>query len=138
MSLRRAARDGSLIFCGAVGAYLVSAVLAARLALGLSAVLEASPSVVLRVAVGAVTLDLSKALGLLAAAWFLGPRVGLPPLAGALGLVALTYAVEAGITTLLQQASWLLFEPWIVLCRVALAGLLVMGARWILRRRREG
>jgi hypothetical protein len=137
MSLRRAAHDWCLLFCGAVAVYLVSAVVAARLGVWLAAAVRSSPSAAARVVLGVVALDLSKAVGLTLAAVLLANVVRLAPLAAAAGLVLLTYALDVAVSLLLQQGSWLVLAPAVLACRVAALALLVALVQFVIRRRRR-
>jgi hypothetical protein len=137
MRLRRAAHDWSLLFCGAVAVYLVSAVVAARLAVWLAAAIRSSPSAAARVVLGVLALDLSKAIGLTLAALLLANVVKLGALATALGLVLLTYALDVVVSMLLQQGGWLVLAPAVLACRVAAVALLVALVQLVVRRRRR-
>lgn len=134
--LRRQAHHWSLLFCGAVGSYLISVVLAARLSMWLAEVIRSSPSALARVGLGVVALDLSKAPGLLLVTLVLATAVTLGPRAFALGLILMVYAMELIITLMLGQAAWLFGEPIVLVCRVLAAALLGGMVILILRRRR--
>jgi hypothetical protein len=136
MNLRRALHDGCLVLCGALAAYLLSVVVAARAGLWLAATLRGSSSAAARLALGVVALDASKALGLLAVGSLLANMVSLRPLAVALGLVLTTYLFEVAVALLLQQADWLLLAPAVLVCRVVAAALLVAVVHLLVRRRR--
>ena len=136
MSLRRAAHDWCLLFCGGVAVYLVSAIVAARLGVWLATATRSSPSAAARVVLGVVALDLSKAIGLTLAAALLANVLKLTPLVAAAGLVLLTYALDVAVSLLLQQ-SWLVLAPAVLACRVAALSLLVALVHLVIRRRRQ-
>jgi len=124
------ARDISLIFCGALGAYLLSLVVMARLGLLLLDAARASDAAWVKVALGMVALDLGKVPGLLLVGWVMARATRLPTYGNAIGLVLVVYAFDVGVSALLQQAAWLWAEPAVLGCRVAVAaGLVVMLAR---------
>ena len=113
------ARDISLIFCGALGAYLISLVVMARLSVPLTSVAQTTDSAWIKVALGMVALDLGKAPGLLLVGWLLARATRLSPLSFALGLVLVVYAFVVAVSSLLQQAAWLWAEPLVLVCRLA-------------------
>ncbi len=135
LPLRPLARDLSLLLCGAVGAFLISTWLAARVAVPLATAMGGS-SAVARVVAGALALDLTKAPGLLAAAWLLGATLTLRPTWTAALLVALGYGLDLAVAALLQQLPWLWTNPSILLSRAAVALLLVWLVRLVVVRRR--
>jgi hypothetical protein len=134
---RRSARDWSLIFCAAVGTYLISVLLATRLSLWLSDAARDWESAAGRVALGLVALDLSKLPGLLLAALILGRALTTKPWAAALGLVAMTFGFEVIIAAILDQTAWLLGPAAVLACRAAAAALLVLLTTLVLRRRQS-
>jgi hypothetical protein len=136
MNWRRPAHDWSLIFCAAVGAYLISVLVATRLSLWLAGVAGSWESTVARVALGVVALDLSKLPGLLLAAVVIGASLRASPWLSASGLVLLIYLLDAAVTALLDQVDWLYAEPVILLCRLAAAAVLAWVTMLVLRRRR--
>jgi hypothetical protein len=129
--MRALARNAALLLFGAVGAYLLSAVIAARLALLL--VDAGGSSVWLRVLFGVIALDLSKLPGLLLAAWLLAATTKLRPMPSAVALVALTFALEIIIALLLGQHRWLWASAMVLLCRAAAASLLVYAVARLVR-----
>ncbi len=134
--LRRHAHDWSLLFCGAVGTYLLSIILAARLSLWLAEVIRSSPSPVARIGLGMVALELSKAPGLIIVTWVLATAVTLGPRSFTLGLILIVYAFELIMALMLGQAAWLFGEPVVLLCRVLAAALLGWMVILIIRRQR--
>ncbi len=84
--LRSAAHDWALVFFGGLGSYLVSFFLAAQLGILLSRLAASLSSAAwVRVAMGMVAMDLSKAPAMLLCALVLAHAVGLSPLTLALG-----------------------------------------------------
>ena len=136
--LKKTGRDLSLVFCGSLGAYLVSLVVTARLAMLLSDAIRHSPSVWARVALGLVALDLGKVPGLLLASWILARATHLSPWGNAVGLVLMVYAFDLVVSSMLQQFGWLWGEPAVLACRVAAAVILsLLLARLTKRWRRR-
>ena len=133
MSLRRRARDWSLLFCAAIACFLLSVLLSARLGVWLAARLQPS-SVAGRLLLAVAVLDLLKAPALLAAARLLRPSLGLGPTTAAAGLVGLTYLLEVGVGAALGQLGWLSEHPGALAARLAAAVLLALLARQLLRR----
>ena len=131
------ARDISLIFCGALGAYLISLVVMARLGIPLTSVARTTDSVWIKVALGMVALDLGKVPGLLLVGWLLARATRLSPLGFALGLVLVVYAFDVAVSSLLQQAAWLWAEPLVLVCRVAAVVAMVAMLVGLTRRRRR-
>lgn len=136
MDLRQRARDLSLLLCGALGAYLLSVVVTARLGVWLAGLVRHSPTAWDRVALGLVALDLGKLPGLIAAAWLLARATKLPAWGNALGLTLGTYALDVAVSSMLQQWAWLWWSPGVMACRVAAAALLVWLLIMVTRRRR--
>jgi uncharacterized membrane protein YdcZ (DUF606 family) len=134
---RRSAHDWSLIFCAAVGTYLISILLATRLSLWLSDAARDWESAAGRVALGVVALELSKLPGLLLAALLLGRALTTRPFAAALGLVVMTYGFEVIVSAILDQTAWLLGPAAVLACRAVAAALLVLLTALVLRRRRR-
>ncbi len=134
VQFRRHAREWSLVFSGAVGAYLLSIIVTARLSLLLSDAVLGLASTWARVALGMLALDLGKIPGVLLASWLLALISRLSPLAIALGLVLTAYGFDLGVTLLLKQASWLWGHPMVLLCRILAAALqvwlAVLTVRW--------
>jgi hypothetical protein len=133
--MRDKARQVSLLFFGAVGAFLITLLVAApimRLVMWFSGTWS-TPT--LRVIVGAAALDLVKALGLLSAAWLIGPMLRLRSTIAAIVLVVLTYSLDLGLLMLIQQAHASLSNPVVLLTRGAMLALLVLVTREALRRR---
>ena len=133
---RRTAHDAGLIFCAAVGSYLLSVLAATRLSLWLSGAARDWESAAGRVALGVLALDLSKLPGLLLAALLLGSSLGARPWIAAFGLVALTYLFELIVSAILEQTAWLLGPGAVLLCRAGAAALLVALTTLVLRWRR--
>lgn len=130
--VRRVARDLSLIFCAALAAYLASLLLGARLGIWLVAVLPADSSLPLRLLLGTLVLDFSKAPPLLLLAWALRRALSLRPIVAALGLLGFTYGLELLTGLALGQVPPL---AWPVLASRGLAlALLVAALRWLLSR----
>ena len=123
--LMNTGRDLSLIFCGALGAYLISLVVVARLSVPMLGVARGTDAAWIKVALGMVALDLGKLPGLLLVGWLLARATRLRPLFYALCLVSVVYAFDVIVSTLLQQAAWLWAEPAVLACRVAAAAGLV-------------
>ena len=134
---RARARSWSLLFCAAVGAFLVNAIVVSRLAVWVGNAARGVESVFLRLVLGFVALDLAKLIGLAPAAWLLGPGLALHPTAAAAGLVLLTFGFEAAVAFILQQDPWLLREPAVLAGRAAAAALLVWILALLIRRRRS-
>jgi len=137
--LRAGARDGALIFFGALGVFGVSFFLAAQISLvlaGLASRLELG--MWSRVSLGMVALDLSKAPALVLGALVLALAVRLSPLALALTFTAMVYLLDLGLALLMHQAPWLWFEPLVLVLRLVSAGALTLlvfvTVRW--RRRK--
>ena len=136
--LRMAARDGSLVFFGALGVYSVSFLLSAQISLLLSSLatrLELAPYT--RVAMGMVALDLSKAPALVLGALVLALAVRLSPLGLALGLTVMVYLMDLALALLLHQAPWLWFQPVVLILRLVSAGLLCALVLLVVRWRRR-
>lgn len=135
-------RDLALIFCGALGAYLISLVVMARLGILVLGAARGSDSTWLKLALGMVALDLGKVPGLLLVGWAMARATRLAPWGNALGLVLLVYVFDVAVSVLLQQAGWLWAEPAVLACRVAAAAgmvaLLAWLTRWLRRRTRSG
>jgi hypothetical protein len=137
VSIRRRAHDWGLVFATVVGVYLVSVVLAARLARALAAALGSSPTVVGRVLLGALALDLSKLPALLLGALLTAAATKLGPLALALGLTLGSLALEVAVSAALGQAPWLVADPLVLGCRLLVVGLLAVVVRLVIVRRRR-
>jgi hypothetical protein len=135
MNWRRPAHDWSLIFCAAVGTYLLSVLVATRLGLWLADMARSWESQVGRVALGVVGLDLSKLPGLLLAAVVIGSSLRASPWLSSIGLVAMVYLIDLVVSALLGQAGWLYAEPVTLLCRLAAAAVLAWVTMLVLRRR---
>ncbi len=131
------ARDISLIFCGALGAYLVSLVVMANVAVPLLPVARSTDAAWVKVALGLVALDLGKVPGLLLVGWLLARATRLTPLSAAMGLVLLVYALDVAVSVLLQQAGWLWAEPLVLVCRLAAVGCSVALLTALTRRLRR-
>lgn len=137
MNWRRPAHDWSLIFCAAVGAYLLSVLVATRLSLWLAGAARSWESPAARVALGVVGLDLSKLPGLLLAAVVIGSSLKARPWISSIGLVLMIYLIDAVVTALLGQIGWLYAEPVILLCRLAAAAALTWVTMLVLKRRQR-
>jgi hypothetical protein len=111
-------------------------VLAGQLGPPLLAQFQASPSVPLRLLLGFVVFDLTKAPALAATAWLVGPLIGARPKVHAATLVLLTYLFEVVVAALLGQVRGMVQRPWLLLGRVVAVALLVALVAAILRRRR--
>ena len=129
-------RDLSLIFCGALGAYLISLVVMARLGILLLGAARGSESTWIKMALGMVALDLGKVPGLLLVGWGMARATRLSSWGNALGLVLMVYGFDVIVSALLQQAAWLWAEPAVLACRVASAAGLVVLLEWLTRRLR--
>jgi hypothetical protein len=127
------ARDASLLFCAGLAGYLVSILLAARLGVFLVAALPGDHSTLVRLLLGTLVLDLSKAPGLLLLAWGLRRILSLSPNTAALLVLGFCYGLELLTALALGQSGGLRWSG--LLCRIAAAGLLFAALRWILARR---
>lgn len=131
------ARDLSLIFCGALGAYLVSLVVMARVSVPLLPVARSTDAAWVKLALGMVALDLGKVPGLLLVGWLLARATRLTPLASSMGLVLLVYVFDVAVSSLLQQAAWLWTEPLVLVCRLAAVACFVALLTALTRRLRR-
>jgi hypothetical protein len=130
---RTAARDTSLLFCAGLAGYLVSILLAARLGVFLVGALPGEHSTLVRLLLGTLVLDLTKAPGLLLLAWGLGRILAIRPTTGAALLLGFCYGLELLAMLAMGQTGGLSWPA--LLCRIVAAGLIFAAARWILIRR---
>lgn len=137
MSWRRQAHDLGLVFCGALGTYLVSIIVARALGGALADAVRSWESAAARVALAVLAIDLSRAPALLAVAWLVGPTIQLRPLPAALGLVLLTYLFDLLMAAVLGQLAPLFGNLPVLLCRAAAAALLVWLTALVIRRRQR-
>jgi len=137
MSWHPTARAVSLVFCVGVGAYLLHVALMSPLAVWVASAVRGVESLALRLVLGALVLDLSKAVPLAPAAWLIGRITALPPWAAALGLVLVCFGCDAAISALLQQGPWLWAQPAVLALRLASAALLVWLLGLLVRRARR-
>ncbi len=136
-SLRQRVHDWSLVFAAAIGVYLLAIPLAARLARAFVGALGASPSLSGRVLLGALAEGASRLPFVLLAALVLGAATRLSPRALGVGLPLLCFALDAAVTAVLGQAAWLLRDPLILACRLAVHLLLGLAAGLLVARRRR-
>jgi hypothetical protein len=136
-SLRQRAHDWSLVFVCALGVYLLSIPLAARIARVLVSALGASASLSLRVLLGALAEGVSRLPWMLLAAVVLASATRLSPRALGAGLPVLCFGLDAAVTAVLGQAPWMLQDPLILGCRLALHALLGVGVALLAARRRR-
>ena len=136
--VRAGARDGALVFFGALGVYGVSFFFAAQISLllaNLATRLELGAWS--RVALGMVALDLSKAPALVLGALVLALAVRLSPLVLALTLTTMVYLMDLALALLKHQAPWLWFQPLVLVLRLVSAGLLAWLVLFTVRWRRR-
>ena len=136
-NLRQAAHDWSLVFAAALGVYLLSTLLAARLARALVAALGASRSLSGRVLLGALAEGVSRLPFMLLAAAALAAATRLAPRALGVGLPLLCFGLDAAVSAVLGQAAWMLLDPLILGCRVAVHVLLGVAVAVLARGRRR-
>jgi len=131
-----AARSWSLLFFAVLGAYMLWLMVAAPLVVWIAGRNIGSP--VLRLLLGVLMVDLSKAIGLLPAAWLLGRDLDVRPIVGAVGMAVMFFGLEAAVGAGMPQGLWVWSRPPIVLCRLAVLFLLIWAVARLLRWRRRG
>jgi len=136
-SLRQRVHDLSLVFVGALGVYLLSVLLAGRLAPLAAAALRESSSLAGRVLLGALVEGVSRLPWLLIAAAALASATRLSTRVLAVSLLCFCFALDAAVIAVLGQAGWMLLDPLILGCRVAVHVLLGVAVALLVARRRR-
>lgn len=134
---RQVAHDGGLLFCGAIGAYLLSMLVVRLVGVPLVQAIRDWQSLAARVVLGVLAQDLSRAPVLLAVALAIRGSIHSPPLAAAAALVLLTYGFDLAVAAILGQLGPLYGSLAVVLCRLAAAALLTWLTFLVFRRRRR-
>ncbi|MCA9668545.1 MAG: hypothetical protein KC503_23295 [Myxococcales bacterium] len=129
--MRQLARNAALILFAALGAYLLSLPLSARLALLFAKSALSSPLGAVLLAL--LALDLSKLPTLLLMGWLFGRGVTLSPASTAAALVATTYALEVGVSLLLDETRWMKSAS-VLLARAAAMFVLIFVTRLVIKR----
>lgn len=136
-SVRQAAHDWSLVFVAALGVYLLSILLAARLARALAAAVGVSPSLSGRFLLGALAEGASRLPVLLLAAAALAAATRLGAWAIGVGLALLCFGLDATVSAVLGQAGWMLLDPLVLGGRLGVHALGALASAWLVRRRRR-
>lgn len=138
MKVKQFARDWSLIFFGSLAAFLISTIIGANLGNWFVNISQNLESKIARTFLGIVSLDIVKVVGLLIAAWFIGPQIRLSPFVVSAGLTLLTFGQEVAVMFLMQRASGLWTDPLIVLCRIIVVMFLIfVVARFVKWRQQD-
>ena len=132
-------RSLSQLFFAAIAAYLLNAMLAARIARALAPKVAGLKLPLLQLLCGALIIDGSKVAGFSLVAWVVGRAVLLPPLSSALSLVGLATVWELVVNTVLGQSAALWGRPAVLLLRLAiLSGLVWVTSRIFTRQYARG
>lgn len=137
MGWRGLARGVGLVFCAAVGAFLIDTIALAPLVIGTAKLLRGVESVAARLIVGALVIDGAKLAGLLPAAFLIGRGVALRPWNAAALLCCLTLGLHAITALILQQGAWLWGNASVLACRAAMAFLLTWACAAVIARRQR-
>lgn len=135
MTWRARVRTLGLLFCGAVGAYLLQVVLLSPLMVAMARWLRGVESLGLRLLVGVLLIDGGKLLGLLPAAFLLGRGSAFGPWTAATLLMLLLLSLEAAVALVLGQTGWLYGSAALLALRAAVSVLVVWAVAAVLRRR---
>lgn len=135
MTWRARVRTLGLLFCGAVGAYLLQVIVLSPLMVAMARWLRGVESVGLRLLVGVLLIDGGKLLGLLPAAFLLGRGSAFAPFTAAVLLVTLLLLLEAAVALVLGQTGWLYGSAALLALRGAMLVLVSWAVAAVLRRR---
>ena len=135
MTWRARVRTLGLLFCGAVGAYLLQVILLSPLMVAMARWLQGVESLWGRVLVGVLLIDGGKLLGLLPAAFLLGRGSAFAPTTAAIMLVSLLLLLEGAVALVLGQTGWLYSSAALLALRAAVIVLVTWAVTAVLRKR---